>query len=31
MKRGRITNEKLRSLSIKNNWFTEGTNTQNEK
>lgn len=31
MKRGRITNEKLRSLCIKNNWFTEGTNTQYEK
>lgn len=27
----RISNETLRNLCIKNNWFTEGTNSQYEK
>lgn len=26
-----MSNEKLRSLCIKNNWFTSGTNSQYEK
>lgn len=31
MKAGRISNDALRRLCIKNNWFTNGTNSQYEK
>lgn len=30
-KEGRIRNSQLRSLCIRNRWFTEGTNSQYEK